>query len=140
MVDCIEFYHSENLLNCNNLTDIVNKIKELKKYQQLMIVRDDVDKTTAIIKIDDSNKKGFTKRDFVFHLPKSNKVTETFLNNTKSISCSICRDNLKKNEFIRTLPQCEHIFHKKCVDNWFYTSQKYECPLCRNNFYKFNKK
>jgi len=43
-------------------------------------------------------------------------------------TCSICRENLKRFQSIRTLP-CVHKFHKKCVDNWL----RYEmfCPNCR---------
>ena len=136
MVDTLDFFYYEgNPLN-PNLDDIVNKIKELKKYQKVMIVRPDADNTTAIINVDNSEKKGYSKRDFVFHLPKCRRVTEKFLDENKQKECSICQDKFKKNEYIRHLPECEHIFHKKCIDNWFYTSQKYECPLCRNNFYK----
>jgi len=139
MVETLDFFYFKvNPLN-QDLEEVVNKIKELQKYQQLMIVRDDPENTTAMINIDNHKKHGFSKRDFVFHLPKSKRVNQAFLNENKDRECSICREKFKMNEYVRFLPECDHIFHKKCIDNWFYQSQKYECPLCRNNFYKLNK-
>lgn len=50
------------------------------------------------------------------------------------VYCSICCDNVKPTEFVRSLP-CSHNFHKKCVDKWFVMSMKetedVRCPLCR---------
>ena len=45
--------------------------------------------------------------------------------------CSICLDNYKKNEFYRVL-DCNHTFHKKCVDRWF-KKDHLNCPMCRAN-------
>jgi hypothetical protein len=50
------------------------------------------------------------------------------------IDCSICCDKVKKAEFIREL-NCNHIFHKKCIDNWLKycikNNEYINCPLCR---------
>ena len=48
--------------------------------------------------------------------------------------CSICLENYKKNDYYRTL-NCNHIFHKKCIDRWFKNQET--CPMCRTNI-KFN--
>ncbi len=45
--------------------------------------------------------------------------------------CSICTEEYKQGEHIRTLP-CKHEFHKACVDQWLSTAGQ-TCPLCRNN-------
>ena len=45
--------------------------------------------------------------------------------------CSICLENYKKNDYYRTL-NCNHIFHKKCVDRWF-KKNHLNCPMCRAN-------
>lgn len=45
-------------------------------------------------------------------------------------SCTICLDEIKKNEIIRTLP-CSHIFHKVCIDKWF--EKKQVCPNCNQS-------
>ncbi len=60
-------------------------------------------------------------RKFIFLKPyykcKNNKI-----------SCSICFEQVKKKEYIREL-QCNHKFHKKCIDKW--VKRKFTCPLCR---------
>ena len=47
-----------------------------------------------------------------------------------SESCLICMDNYKCNQFKRTLPNCKHYFHKKCIDKWL--KNKASCPICRD--------
>jgi len=43
--------------------------------------------------------------------------------------CTICQDELIEGERIRAITECQHMFHAKCVDEWF--RRKPECPLCR---------
>jgi E3 ubiquitin-protein ligase RHA2 len=56
--------------------------------------------------------------------------------NKQNIECSICCENVKNTEYIREL-NCNHTFHKKCIDKWLLCSMKeYEdvrCPICRTN-------
>ena len=47
-------------------------------------------------------------------------------------TCSICCEDFKLNEYKRTL-RCNHIFHKKCIDKWFNSFKKVNCPTCRSN-------
>lgn len=42
--------------------------------------------------------------------------------------CIICINKIESNEYIRKL-KCNHLFHKKCVDNWLKKNQN--CPMCR---------
>ncbi|KAF5281105.1 hypothetical protein FQR65_LT02971 [Abscondita terminalis] len=42
--------------------------------------------------------------------------------------CIVCMYNYQENEELRIL-QCNHKFHRKCVDEWLVTS--YLCPVCR---------
>lgn len=42
--------------------------------------------------------------------------------------CSICYNECDHN-FCTTM--CGHIFHKKCIDKWFYISLT--CPICRSS-------
>lgn len=56
-------------------------------------------------------------------------------NDDKYIECSICYEIINHNTYIRKL-NCDHNFHKKCIDKWLYTQFKenkdeYTCPLCR---------
>lgn len=63
------------------------------------------------------------------HLGASRRVIhlEHFVNHT----CSVCQSNYVVNEFVRTLPICKHIFHKRCIDPWIKRNQNPTCPVCR---------
>lgn len=52
--------------------------------------------------------------------------TVIYIDNTKE--CCICLDK-NNNEWIRT--QCNHEFHKTCINNWYNTVNT--CPVCRSN-------
>jgi len=45
--------------------------------------------------------------------------------------CSICLDTLKRNDTVIQL-ECDHLFHKACIKQWFDTKVNNNCPLCRN--------
>ena len=45
--------------------------------------------------------------------------------------CAICLDNLSEGEICRVLPDCKHIFHLNCVDQWL--SKVPACPVCRRS-------
>jgi len=124
----MDFIHSFELGDVNNYEDIVSKLKALKKYDKVIIVNNDSNFTSAIIDLGGDNAK-YNKKDFVFHLPKYQKVNEKLVEKC----CTICQESYKKNEYFRELSDCGHCFHKKCVDEWFYRSQSYSCPLCRKN-------
>ena len=48
--------------------------------------------------------------------------------------CGICLntiDNMDDLWINRTIPcECAAIYHKACVEEWFRTSRKHECPIC----------
>ena len=53
--------------------------------------------------------------------------------NTKEYSCSICLDNIDKNNFC--IINCGHYFCKNCLRKYISQTKKcYECPICRSNF------
>ncbi len=71
------------------------------------------------------------QKDILSHLPKyiSIKKNDHILGD----SCVICKDEFKLREFKRVL-QCNHIFHKKCIDKWFCNNiNNMICPLCKDN-------
>ncbi|KAG0602873.1 hypothetical protein M758_10G048100 [Ceratodon purpureus] len=43
--------------------------------------------------------------------------------------CSICLNNYDIGEIVCRLPRCGHIFHIRCLEEWFRTDGS--CPLCR---------
>ena len=44
------------------------------------------------------------------------------------IGCSICKENIKFCNIVRTL-KCSHTFHHKCIDTWL--EDHSTCPICR---------
>ncbi|KAJ1378557.1 Zinc finger, RING-type [Sesbania bispinosa] len=45
--------------------------------------------------------------------------------------CSICLGDYKGSDMLRVLPDCEHLFHLKCIDPWLRLHPT--CPLCRTS-------
>ncbi|XVF55887.1 hypothetical protein PTKIN_Ptkin06aG0072300 [Pterospermum kingtungense] len=45
--------------------------------------------------------------------------------------CSICLADYKSSDTLRLLPDCNHLFHLKCVDPWLRLHPT--CPLCRTS-------
>jgi len=62
-----------------------------------------------------------------------NRTIETA---TKEISdsCSVCWQEWKDGDVVKTLP-CLHYFHSKCIETWLQT--KLNCPLCRAEINRF---
>lgn len=61
----------------------------------------------------------------------------TTLSNITEIStdepemCSICQENYIQNDETREIDNCEHTFHRNCIDEWFRTHNN--CPVCRGS-------
>jgi len=49
-------------------------------------------------------------------------------------TCSICIEDLKQNEIIRTTP-CKHIYHKYCLDKWTLNKKDTICPNCNQKIH-----
>lgn len=129
----MNYYISHDLGdNINTFEQIVQKIKETKKYKHLIIVNDNKEYTTAIVDLGNNDpQKKLTKKDFTFHLSPAKKIK----NEAHSCECSICFQQFQNNDYYRELDGCKHTFHKKCIDEWFFKSKSYSCPLCRKNPY-----
>lgn len=67
-----------------------------------------------------------------------NKVYSTSYKLCKNniVYCPICISDVSPNEYIRVL-ECNHTFHKKCIDKWIkkciLDESKMRCPMCRKN-------
>lgn len=46
-------------------------------------------------------------------------------------NCAICQDHYTEGQAIRVLNQCQHAFHKGCIDPWF--ERNVHCPVCRHD-------
>ncbi|KAL2892139.1 E3 ubiquitin-protein ligase RHA1B [Bienertia sinuspersici] len=48
-------------------------------------------------------------------------------------TCAVCLYDFSSGEEIRWLANCNHIFHKDCLDRWMDLDHR-TCPLCRTPF------
>ncbi|XVF07787.1 hypothetical protein REPUB_Repub06bG0169800 [Reevesia pubescens] len=48
---------------------------------------------------------------------------------TDQTECVVCLGELEEGDAVRLLPNCRHVFHVPCIDNWFLAQSS--CPLCR---------
>ena len=45
--------------------------------------------------------------------------------------CSICLNDYEESEVVRVIPDCGHMFHKDCIDEWLRLHPT--CPICRTS-------
>ena len=74
-------------------------------------------------------------RGVFFPPPPSGGLSSSTLENMEAfpfvggeLDCSICLEEVKKNEIVRIF-KCKHGFHKDCVDRWL--KDEGICPCCR---------
>jgi len=60
------------------------------------------------------------------------KITDLFDLFGESAYCSICLEDISEGARVRSLNECSHIFHSKCIDKWFL--EKSCCPTCRKEY------
>ncbi|RZR70887.1 hypothetical protein BHM03_00002088 [Ensete ventricosum] len=48
----------------------------------------------------------------------------------ETASCRICLDELMGGQAVRVMPQCGHVYHRACIDEWLAARSDF-CPLCR---------
>ena len=46
-------------------------------------------------------------------------------------ACPVCFEDFREGDELCVLPQCNHVFHTKCIYSWFGMSTL--CPMCRCN-------
>ncbi|MCL7027262.1 hypothetical protein MKW94_008338, partial [Papaver nudicaule] len=51
---------------------------------------------------------------------------------TASLDCAICITKFEKQDELRLLPNCSHVFHSGCIDQWILLSN-HNCPICRSD-------
>ncbi|GAB2283253.1 hypothetical protein Dimus_017775 [Dionaea muscipula] len=47
------------------------------------------------------------------------------------LECAICLNEFQDDEVLRLLPECNHVFHRVCIDAWL--STRTTCPVCRSS-------
>ncbi|KAL1201975.1 RING-H2 finger protein ATL64 [Cardamine amara subsp. amara] len=50
-------------------------------------------------------------------------------------ACVICLEEFEKNDAVRILVRCRHVYHVQCIDSW--CLYKLACPVCRAPFRLF---
>ena len=60
--------------------------------------------------------------------PKKKPMGENPYIEEPSLVCSICCDDIAAKSSVRRMPECRHMFHQKCIDNWL--KMKPTCPNC----------
>jgi len=73
---------------------------------------------------------GGMSRDLIDRIPKMRfSAASNCDQETDSSCCSVCLQDFGAQQFVRALPQCQHLFHVRCIDNWLLRHAS--CPLCR---------
>lgn len=82
---------------------------------------------------DNENQHGLTAQEIfdnttlhIFNDDLSDEIDET-----EDPKCSICQAEFNDGQRLRRIEECEHYFHKRCIDTWFTTH--HSCPMCRTN-------
>lgn len=61
-------------------------------------------------------------------------LTERLPENGNWDTCAVCLNGLSKEDEIRELRNCYHVFHRECIDRWMdgaHDNNHTTCPLCR---------
>ncbi|XP_076919686.1 RING-H2 finger protein ATL38-like [Bidens hawaiensis] len=45
------------------------------------------------------------------------------------LECAVCLNEFHDHEALRLLPECSHVFHRDCIDEWL--ASHVTCPVCR---------
>lgn len=48
------------------------------------------------------------------------------------MECPVCLHEFDKEQEVRVLPLCRHVFHRGCLDRWL-EHEQFTCPLCRSS-------
>ncbi|KVH99941.1 RING-H2 finger protein ATL52-like [Cynara cardunculus var. scolymus] len=49
--------------------------------------------------------------------------------NSDQCECAVCLGDVENRDQVRLLPNCKHVFHVSCIDEWFVAHTS--CPVCR---------
>ncbi|PWA76006.1 zinc finger, RING/FYVE/PHD-type [Artemisia annua] len=70
-------------------------------------------------------------------LTKFKKKNESYKVNQgdrdEGTECAICLGEYEDDEWVKSIPNCFHVFHELCIDTWFETHSS--CPLCRSHVF-----
>ena len=109
----------KNIFNNINLENNFLFLKELKK------LKNELNKNyKTFIKINNNNN-NFNKKE-IKQFKYNNKKDLNYNQN----KCCICLNLIDINDKLLVINNCNHIFHKNCLNKWLL--EKKHCPICRN--------
>lgn len=129
-----------------NLTGEISRINETGLHEEFLnlinfMINNSIFNTFITAVGDDTHfsiilrKKVPKLSNLLMHLEKYSKIKND--DQILGSKCSICFEEYKIGEYKRCLKNCQHIYHKKCIDKWFKKNwQNMSCPLCRVNYNK----
>jgi hypothetical protein len=123
------------------LTNMLNLYKERYQVGENIVVNEyNIDDINSLVLLDVITSFGspggeneFTKRMKEHRKNQIKKIKTKKIKENDPLTndfCPICIETFCCGEYKRTL-NCEHTFHKKCIDRWF-KKDKDDCPMCRN--------
>ncbi|KAI3974670.1 hypothetical protein MKX01_021514 [Papaver californicum] len=65
------------------------------------------------------------------HHQSSSPLSSSSSTTTTTRDCAICISKFEKQDELRLLPSCCHVFHSVCIDKWILLSN-HNCPICRS--------
>jgi E3 ubiquitin-protein ligase RHA2 len=80
-----------------------------------------------------SYKNPITTTQYLNLIEEKNPTRKLKKPTTDHKDCRVCLSEFEEGDIVRNL-DCEHTFHKDCLDKWFLQDQYCAtCPLCRNH-------
>ena len=76
---------------------------------------------------------------YIKYKVKNKNSIDYYTNKVTNItdSCIICHEDYTALDDIRKLKCCNHMYHKKCINEWIIEYNHSECPLCKLDINKF---
>ncbi|KVH98522.1 E3 ubiquitin-protein ligase ATL31-like [Cynara cardunculus var. scolymus] len=56
-------------------------------------------------------------------------VVKEIMIGQQALECAVCLNGYQDHEALRLLPECSHVFHRDCLDEWL--ALHVTCPVCR---------
>ena len=78
----------------------------------------------CIMNLCKKSKKNDKKNDIII---ENNYISYKLTSIIEPQECVICLENMNNNDII-VLTECFHMYHKKCINDWFMISNI--CPIC----------
>jgi hypothetical protein len=121
MNDMMPFNNRNNVMNVNNINYISNNLLNSER-NPILIPNNNINQNN-------NNNKNELKIQLFKELDEFQyKNKDKFNDAITEDECPICLCKYKITDKIKELP-CRHIFHKKCLKQWFQRSDS--CPICK---------